>query len=183
MANIIVDNFILSIETHQSLDLQEISDTFPEAVYEPENLPAVLFRYENPIRLIFITSYGKLVCTGSKTEDQATETLSEIIGLLKENNFIDETVSIPFQVDSLVVSKNLNIALPLERIHSELPSDQCSYDASTYPWLEYRQDKYSMLLFSSGIIVCTGAVSLTEARDAFNQMEDILTSIGCEITE
>lgn len=183
MANLIVDNIILSIETHQSLDLQEISNTFPDAAYEPENLPAVVFRYENPNRLIFITSYGKLMCTGSKTEEQATETLSAMTDLLKENNLIDETVSISYQVDSLVVSKNLNSSLPLDLIHSELPSDQCIYDASTNPWLEYRQETYSMLLFSSGIIVCTGTVSLDEAKDAFNELEDILTSIGCEITE
>jgi transcription initiation factor TFIID TATA-box-binding protein len=183
MADLIVENLILSVETHKSMDLQEISEAFSEAIFEPEKLPSVLFKYDNPSRMVFITTQGKLVCTGSKTKEQATEAISETIDLLKEKNFIDDSVSIMHKIESIVVSKNLNVSLPLERIESELPSDHCNYTKSKDPWLEYHQSTYSMLLFSSGNIVCTGNITLDESKVAFSHMEDILASMGCEITE
>ncbi len=183
MADLIVDNLILSVETHISMDLQKISETFPEAVFEPEKIPSVLLNYDNPSRMVFITTQGKLVCTGSKTKEQATEAISETIDLLKEKNFIDDSASIIYKTESIVVSKNLNVSLPLDRIESELPSDHCNYNKSKDPWLEYHQPTYSMLLFSSGNIVCTGNITLDESKVAFSHMEDILASMGCEITE
>lgn len=183
MANLVVENLILSTQINQTLDLNEIETFFSDASYEPDQLPAVICKYHNPSRVVFITTQGRIMCTGSKTKEDATQAIDETIMLLKENNVIDESTKSTIHIESLVISKNLNVSLPLASIQTKLPSDQCTYHPSSHPWLEYRNSMYSMLLFSSGNIICTGKLSLEESKQAFKNIEDKLTSIGCNDTE
>ena len=184
MADLIVENLVISTQIKQSLDLENIDMTCSDASYEPEKLPAVLFYYDNPSRVVIITTQGKMMCTGSKTEADAKQALSETIEALKEKEIIKDASKISeFQLESVVISKKLHVSLPLAIIREKLPADQCIYDPSIDPWLEYRDSSYSMLLFPSGNIVCSGNISLEESKNAFETMEDTLTSVGCKITE
>ena len=183
MAELVVENLVLSARIDNSLDLDEVDNAFEDVSYEPEKLPAVVFYYHNPSRVVFITTTGNMVCTGSKTEKDAINALNETIDALKEKEIIKEKTELSPTLESLVVSKNLNVSLPLDSIQTQLPSDQCTYQPSIHPWLEYRKSTYSMLLFSSGNIICTGKISLDESKDAFRKIEDTLTSIGCKVAE
>ncbi|MBS3778640.1 MAG: hypothetical protein KGY50_05070 [Candidatus Thermoplasmatota archaeon] len=182
MAELVVENLILSARINKSLDLDEVDNAFSDVSYEPEKLPAVVFYYHNPSRVVFITTTGNMVCTGSKTEKDAINAFNETVDALKEKEIIEKTIELSSNLKSLVVSKNLNVSLPLESIQNQL-SDQCTYQPSIYPWLEYQESTYSMLLFSSGIIICTGEVSLDESKNAFREIEDKLISIGCKVVK
>ncbi len=184
MADLIVENLVLSAEVNQSIDLKEIDTSFPDATFDPDQLPAVLFYYHNPSRVVMITTQGKIVCTGSKTKEEASKALSETLDALQEKEIIKEIPTISeYELESVVISKNLQVSLPLASIQERLPAEQCTYDPSIGPWLEYRDSSYSMLLFPSGNIICTGNISLEESKTAFETMEDTLTSVGCKIAE
>ena len=183
MAHIVVENLILSAHLNQSLDLEKIKKTFSEASFVPEELPAIVFHYQNPSRVVFITEQGKMICTGSKTTDEAIKTLIETENHLKEKNLIKEATEISPEVEYIVVSKQWDTTFPLSRIQSNLPPEDCIYNPDKNPWLEYHQPSYTMLFFPSGNIICTGKLSLDETKDAFKNIENTLTSIGCEITE
>lgn len=183
MADLIVENLILSTQLNHSVDLQKINNALTESTFNPEKLPAVVYHFHNPSRVVFITAQGNIVCTGSKTEEDAFQALKETTDSLKEKELIKKSNIITTNLESLVVSKKLDVSLPLASIKSKLPSNKCTYDPSTYPWLEYHENGYSLLLFSSGNIVCTGKISFEESIAAFKKIEDTLTSIGCKVAE
>ena len=184
MADLIVENLVLSTKLEQTLDLKKIDMACPDASFEPEQLPAVLFYYRNPSRVVIITTQGIMMCTGSKTEADAKQALSKTIEALKEKEIIKNASKISdYELKSVVISKKLRVSLPLASIKEKLPANQCTYDPSIGPWLEYHDSSYSMLLFPSGNIVCSGNISLEESKTAFETMEDRLTSIGCKISE
>jgi transcription initiation factor TFIID TATA-box-binding protein len=183
MADLIVENLILSTQLQQTVDLKKIHSALSDSSFDPDQLPAVVLHFQDPSRVVFITAQGKMVCTGSKTEQDAIQALNETTDSLKEKELIKDSTKITPQLESLVVSKKLDVALPLTSIKSKLPLDQYTYEPSTYPWLEYHENGYSMLLFSSGNIVCTGKISFEESIAAFKKIEDTLTSIGCKVAE
>jgi len=183
MADLLVENLILSTDLNQSLELEKINMVFSDSLFEPNQLPAIVVHYHNPSRVVFITTQGRLMCTGSKTEEDAKQALNETVETLKENEFIKDFPQMSQKIESLVLLKKMNVSLPLSRIKDALPLDRCTYIPSTHPWLEYHQEKYTMLLFSCGDIICTGKLSLEESKEAFEKMEDTLTSIGCNVTE
>jgi transcription initiation factor TFIID TATA-box-binding protein len=182
MADIFVENLVLSAQLNQSLDLEKIDTALSDSSYEPDRLPAVVVHYHNPSRVVFITAQGEMVCTGSKTEEDALQALTETKDTLKEKELIENSAKMTPELKSIVLSKKLDVSLPLASIQTKLPSDQCTYQPSTYPWLEYHESKYCMLLFSSGNIMCTGNISLEEGKEAFEKIENTLTSIGCKVT-
>ena len=182
MADLLVENMILSTDLNQSLELEKINKIFSDSLFEPDNLPAIVVHYHNPTRVVFITTEGKLMCTGSKSEEEAKQALKETLETLKENDFIKKSSRISPKIESLVLLKKMNISLPLSQIKDAFPFDRCTYMPSTHPWLEYHQEKYSLLLFSYGDIICTGKISLEEGKEAFDKIEDTLTSIGCNVT-
>jgi transcription initiation factor TFIID TATA-box-binding protein len=181
MADLVVENMVVSAELNQSLDLKETNDLFPETTFDQVDHPVLVFHYQNPSRVVLITTQGNIMCTGSKTEEDAVEALHHTVDALKEKNLIKKSTTISPKQESIIVSKNLNFSLPLESIQASLSFDQCIYHPSEKPWLEYHQSQYSMLLFSSGNIICTGNISLDESRDAFKNIENTLTSVGCKI--
>jgi transcription initiation factor TFIID TATA-box-binding protein len=183
MADLVVENLILSAELDNLTDLKKIHNALPDTSYNPEKLPAVIFHYHNPSRVVFITTQGKMVCTGAKTKEDAALALTKTIDALKTEQLIDESNKVTPRIESLVISKNLNVSLPLSTIQTKLPYDQCTYQPSIHPWLEYHESTYSMLLFSTGNIICTGKISLEESKAAFKKIEDILASIGCKVAE
>jgi len=181
MADLVVENMVVSAELNQSLDLKEINALFPETTFDQRDHPVIVFHYQDPSRVVLMTTNGKLLCTGSKTEEDAFAALKDTVDALKEKDLIKKSTSISPKQESIIVSKNLNVSIPLTSIQTNLSFDQCIYHPSEKPWLEYHQTHYSMLLFSSGNIICTGKLSMDESKDAFKKIEDTLTSIGCKI--
>lgn len=183
MADLIVENLILSVQLHQPLELEKINTIFSDSSFEPEQLPAVVVHYHNPSRAVFITTQGKMVCTGSKTEDDAVQALNHTAKKLKENEYIKESTQINPCLESIVVSKKLNVSLPLASLQTKLPSHKCTYQPSIHPWLEYQEEGYSLLIFCTGDIICTGKLTLEESKEAYNKIEDVLSSVGCKVAE
>jgi len=183
MADLLIENLILSTDLNQSLALDKIHMVFSDSIFEPDQFPAIVVHYHNPSRVVFITEQGKLLCTGSKTEEEAKQALRETVEFLKENEFIDDSQQLSPRIESLVVLKKVNMPLPLSQIKDALPLDRCTYIPSTHPWLEYHQETYTMLIHSCGDIICTGKLSLEESKELFEKLEDTLTSIGCKVTE
>ena len=181
MADLLIENLILSTDLNQSLALDKIHMVFSDSIFEPDQFPAIVIHYHNPSRVVFITEQGKLLCTGSKTEEEAKQALRETVEILKEKKFIDDPQQLSPKIESLVVLKQMNMSLPLAQIKEALPINSCTYIPSTHPWLEYHQEHYTMLLYSCGDIICTGKITLEESKEAFEKLEDTLTSIGCKV--
>ena len=63
-----VENVVASADVMQKMDLNEITRTFPDVEYHPDQFPGLVFRLKTPKTATLIFTSGKMVCTGSKSE-------------------------------------------------------------------------------------------------------------------
>ncbi|MFZ8923059.1 MAG: TATA box-binding protein, partial [Nitrosopumilaceae archaeon] len=62
-------NVVASATIDQKLDLNDITKKFPDVEYHPEQFPGAVFRLKSPKTATLLFTSGKMVCTGSKSEE------------------------------------------------------------------------------------------------------------------
>src|SRR5690349_23701184 len=65
-----IENVVASASVDQRIDLNVITQTFPDVEYHPDQFPGLVFRLKSPKTATLIFSSGKMVCTGAKSEEQ-----------------------------------------------------------------------------------------------------------------
>jgi transcription initiation factor TFIID TATA-box-binding protein len=85
-------------------------------------------------------------------------------------------------VVNIVVSSDLKHPIPLEKMAASLSNTE--YNPEQFPGLVLRikEPKTSSLIFSSGKIVCTGAKTLVEVKQAIVKIKEAVAKIGINIT-
>jgi len=66
-----IENVVASATINQDLNLVDIQKKFPKVEYNPEQFPGAVFRLTNPKTATLLFRTGKMVCTGSKSEEMA----------------------------------------------------------------------------------------------------------------
>jgi transcription initiation factor TFIID TATA-box-binding protein len=61
--------FIASTKLNRKVDLEKASATLNNAMYEPDQFPALIYRIKEPKVEAILFESGKVVCTGAKEED------------------------------------------------------------------------------------------------------------------
>ncbi len=66
-----VENIVAStqIEAKQKLDLEQIAFMLENSEYEPESFPGLVFRLTEPRVAFLLFGTGKIICTGSRSQD------------------------------------------------------------------------------------------------------------------
>ena len=70
-----IQNIVVSADLHSTIDLYALSKNVKEVDYEPEQFPGAIFRIKEPSAVIILFKNGKLICTGSNTEDNIKKVL------------------------------------------------------------------------------------------------------------
>jgi transcription initiation factor TFIID TATA-box-binding protein len=85
------------------------------------------------------------------------------------------------KIENVVASASLGVPIKLEKLVSKL--DGVEYEPEQFPGLVMRikEPKAAALIFSSGKIVCTGAKSPLESKDAITKIVKRIRSIGFKI--
>lgn len=67
-----------------TLDLEQVSKQLCNAMYEPEHLPALIYKIGNPEATILLFASGKMVINGKSVADikRAKETMSNLVAKL-----------------------------------------------------------------------------------------------------
>ena len=73
MAEIEIQNVVASGRIADILDLQALSLAMDDAgvTYKPEQFPGLVYRIKEPKAVILVFQSGKVVCTGTKTPEDA----------------------------------------------------------------------------------------------------------------
>lgn len=58
------------------------------SIYEPDQFPALIYRWENPEVALLIFSTGKIVCTGAKKEGEIYEAVIKLQRRLEESEVL-----------------------------------------------------------------------------------------------
>lgn len=79
-----IENIIVSTELQKPLNLDSIAKglMMKNLDYEPDQFPGLIYRIENICGIIMLFSSGKLVCTGAKSLEEASQYIEDFKGKL-----------------------------------------------------------------------------------------------------
>ena len=170
---IAIVNVVASATIEQRLDLKDITKKFPDVEWNPEQFPGAVFRLRNPKTATLLFGSGKMVCTGSKSEDMAVKAVNTVVQKLRKGKIKIKNEPI-VTVQNIVSSINLGGKVNLEQAARTLPRSM--YEPEQFPGLIHRMldPKTVILIFASGKLVCVGARKEEEIRRSVNQIHNEL---------
>jgi transcription initiation factor TFIID TATA-box-binding protein len=74
-----IENVVASASVDQTVDLNKITRSFADVEYHPDRFPGLVFRLKVPKTATLIFSSGKMVCTGSKSSEQAVKAVNPVV--------------------------------------------------------------------------------------------------------
>jgi transcription initiation factor TFIID TATA-box-binding protein len=166
-------NVVASASLDQKIDLLAIMKVFQNVEYRPKQFPGLVFRLKRPKTATLIFSSGKMVCTGSISENQAISAVNKVVKELKSKGIV--ILNRPkIVIQNMVASGNLHGNIDLETAADIL--DNVMYEPEQFPGLIYRmkEPKTVLLLFASGKLVCTGAKNEEMVYESVGKIREIL---------
>jgi len=83
---ITVQNIVASGNIEIALNLNYLAMELKNTEYEPEQFPGLVYKLEKPNATFLLFSNGKLVCTGTKNNEQLEDSITQLIKTIKEVN-------------------------------------------------------------------------------------------------
>jgi transcription initiation factor TFIID TATA-box-binding protein len=83
---ITVQNIVASGNINMMLNLNYLALALENTEYEPEQFPGLVYKLVEPNATFLLFSNGKLVCTGTKNNQQLEDSMEQLIKTLKEAN-------------------------------------------------------------------------------------------------
>ncbi len=168
-----VENVVASASIDQKIDLNEITEKFPDTEYHPEQFPGLVFRLKTPRTATLIFRTGKMVCTGAKSEELAIKAVNMVVQKLKKAKIKIKKNAI-ITVQNIVAAINLGGKIHLEKAAKTLPRSM--YEPEQFPGLIHRmvEPKTVILLFASGKLVCTGAKKESDVYRSVHNLHALL---------
>ena len=166
-------NVVASATIDQKLDLNDITKKFPDVEYHPEQFPGAVFRLKTPKTATLLFTSGKMVCTGSKSEEMAVKAVNTVVQKLRKGG-IKIKKNADVTVQNIVSSINLGGKVHLEKAARTLPRSM--YEPEQFPGLIHRMldPKTVILVFSSGKLVCTGGKTEKDVYRSVNLLHSLL---------
>ena len=166
-------NVVASATIDQKLDLNDITKKFPDVEYHPEQFPGAVFRLKTPKTATLLFTSGKMVCTGSKSEEMAVKAVNTVVQKLRKGGIKIKKNAV-VTVQNIVSSINLGGKVHLEKAARTLPRSM--YEPEQFPGLIQRMldPKTVILVFSSGKLVCTGGKTEKDVYRSVNLLHSLL---------
>jgi len=174
-----IENVVASTQIGEDIDLNKISREIKDSEYKPKQFPGLVLRTKDPKAAALVFRSGKVVCTGSKSVEDARRAIKQIVKMLREIDIpvIDDP---DVKVQNIVASADLGVDLNLNAIAVGLGLENIEYEPEQFPGLVYRLDdpRVVVLIFGSGKMVVTGGKSPEDARKAVERISEELRTLG-----
>jgi len=128
-------NVVASATINQKLDLKEITRTFPDVEYHPDQFPGLVFRLKSPKTATLLFRTGKMVCTGSKSEEMTRKAVKTVVEKLRKGG-IKIKKDATMTIQNIVASINLGGKISLEQAARTLPRSM--YEPEQFPGVIHR---------------------------------------------
>ena len=79
-----IQNIVASGSVGMDLNLNDLAMKLPNTEYEPEQFPGLVYKLAEARATFLLFSNGKIVCTGTKSEDEVHAALDKLIEQLKK---------------------------------------------------------------------------------------------------
>jgi len=168
-----IENVVASASIDQKLDLNEITEKFPDVEWNPDLFPGAVFRLKNPKTATLLFRSGKMICTGAKSEELSRKAVKKVVQELRKGKIkIKKEATVTIQ--NMVASINLGGRVDLEETARSLPRSM--YEPEQFPGIIHRMiyPKTVILIFSTGKLVCTGAKT---EKDVFRSVHNLHSTL------
>ncbi len=174
-----IENVVASTQIGENIDLNKIAREIKDSEYKPKQFPGLVLRTKDPKAAALVFRSGKVVCTGSKSVEDAKRAVKQIVKMLKEIGIsvIDEP---DVRVQNIVASADLGVDLNLNAIAIGLGLENIEYEPEQFPGLVYRLNdpRVVVLIFGSGKMVVTGGKKPEDAKRAVERIAEELKNLG-----
>ena len=176
---ITIENIVVYAQVADNLDIEQIAEKLPEFKYNPDEFLGLTLKLDDPKTVVLLLPSGKAVCTGAKKIKDAETAIKKLVDKIKGKK-IKVKKNLKFETENIIASTDLEKELDLDLISKGLLLDKVDYEPEQFQGLIYRMDDIgaSLLLFSSGKVVCTGTKKIEDATNAIEEMKEKLTSLG-----
>ncbi|MBR9679193.1 MAG: TATA-box-binding protein [Nanoarchaeota archaeon] len=174
--DVTVQNIVASVNLFVAIPLEKVSAKIKNTEYDPEQFPGLVFRIRDPKVTALLFSSGKVVCTGAKLRGDIDIAIQRITEELKIVD-VHVTKKPEITVQNIVASGDIHMRLNLNQLVFDLKYSE--YEPEQFPGLVYKlpHSHITFLLFGTGKIVCTGAVTIKEINEAVTSLIKNLNEI------
>jgi len=179
MTDITIENIVAYAQISDGLDIKKIAEKSPEFKYNPDEFSGLTLKLDDLKTAVLLLPNGKAICTGAKKIKDA-ETSIKKLGNKIEKIGIKVKKKPKIETQNIIASTDLKTELDLSSISMGLLLENVDYEPKQFPGLIYRINDIgvSLLLFSSGKIICSGAKNIEDASNAIEMMKEKLSSLG-----
>lgn len=148
--------------------MKAVEEALPGSKRQLRKFPSLVYRFSRPAATLLIFKTGKVVCTGAKSEEEATIAVSKFVDMLRRKVHVEKPET---SVGNVVVSASLGRNMNVEKLASAMG---LSYEPERFPGATFKHKNKTILVFSSGRIVCVGSKTLEEARQTIDEVKQML---------
>lgn len=179
MTKINIENIVASTQISNELDVKQLSEKIIDFKYNPDEFSGATMKLGYPKTAILVFPNGKIICTGAKNMEEINKSIEKTIEKIKSIGLTLKK-KINIEIQNIVASTNLNKEMHLSSISKALMMQNVNYQPDKFPGLIYKIEETGaiLLLFDSGMLVCTGTKNEDDATNAINVMKEKLSSIG-----
>jgi len=165
MADLKIENIIGDLQIARILDIEKIFDLFPKAKYDPDDVPALVVKFEEIKSVAMIFKNGKVVFSGVKRFEDAEKIKDTICEKLNQSG-IKTYKNIEIKIKNIITTSEINKNFDLSKIAESI--EDAKYNPKKFIGIIYKNENQNtvILLFHSGKIVGCGL-----------ELEEISTSI------
>ena len=160
-----VQNYVVHANLGKELNLIQLGAELPEARYHTGEHPAVRLHVDEPRSDALIFANGKLVCSGTKTLEEARAAITQVKKMVKGvDKGIDGRAG--SKVESVMASMEIGSTIDLAQLATDLGSKGVEYFPQTFEGLVYRTSKprATLIIFESGVLVVTDVANENVAQ-------------------
>jgi len=176
-----VENVVVFVTLGNKIPLDKISNDLVSAEYAPESFPGVIYRIKEPRAAALIFSSGKIVCTGTRSVNEAKIAVHKVVDDMRKLG-IDMPEKFEISVENMVCSTQISTPEKLSLDEIAFSLENSEYEPESFPGLVFRvQDpRVAFLLFGTGKIICTGGRNVEDIQAALAKFEKRLVSVGVD---
>nr|BAS01966.1 TATA binding protein of transcription factor IID [Amorphochlora amoebiformis] len=170
-----IQNVVCTVDLNTVLDLKKIALKAKNTEFNPKKFHALVIRSREPKATALIFKSGKMVCTGTKTENEAKEATLKFLKVIKQAGFSSAKIKVSiqkknFEVRNVVATCDFKKSIKLETVMFAY-RNQCMYEPEIFPGLIFRPEKSKIvaIMFLTGKVVITGYINGIGAK-SFDDM-------------
>ncbi|OQR74905.1 TATA-box-binding protein isoform X1-like [Tropilaelaps mercedesae] len=168
-----LENILSTINVGCRLDLRVIAQCALNADYRPEIFSGLVMRLKEPRATALMLSSGRVVVTGTRSEDLSRLAARKFARILQRIGF--QARFEEFRVRNVVASCCVGFQLNIEGLFLS-HNNFCTYEPELFPALIYQmfRPQIILLIFSSGKVVLTGTKNWSDICAAFKSIYPVL---------